>query len=365
VQIWSQRFDAKMGELFALQDDLTAAVMEKLTRELGERLPRLHAEREIPDTHAYNLYLQARSAFSQETPAGFSKALRLYQSATEADKSFAPAWAGIAETHLRLEWYGMAKVSDALPAVRTALDTALRLDPDSISALCSLAITQACWEWNWMGGGETFQRALTAGRGVASVPFHYALDYLTPRGRLDEALPMLRRAAELDPISPIVNTAIGGCYYRMRRFEEAADTLYRTLQGNPEFGHAHWSLGRVLLEQGSLDEALRRFEWAASIMGNIPAAVAELGYCHARMQNSELARRALQELERRSATEWVSPLHLALIYAGLGDADAVQRCLESALHTRIRQLVWVNVDPRYDRVRHHPAFARVIAQLGL
>ncbi len=364
-QIWSQRFDSEVTDLFALQDELTAAVLEEMRAQLGARFPELEAARKIPSSEAYDLYLQGRFAFNQETPEEFKRALNLFLRATAADPAFAPAFIGIAETHMRLDWYGLEPAFEAVPAVRSALTAALRLEPDSVAGLCALAITQAGWDWDWAAAGNTFNRAIAAGAGVASVHFHYGLDFLTPRGRLEEALRELRQALRLDPLSPIVHTAVGGCLYRMRRWDEAAETLRTTLHENAEFGHAHWSLGRVLLEQGRSEEALICFQHALQVMGQIPAGLAEIGYCHARMGRRDLALATLHQLQQLGKAEWVSPLNLALLHVGLEDHDAAMSCLEESYEKRIRQLVWINVDPRYDALHGMRAFEQLIARLGL
>jgi serine/threonine-protein kinase len=364
-QIWSQRFDSQVTDLFALQDELTAAVLEKLRVQLGARFPGLEAARNMPSSDAYNLYLQGRFAFNHETPEGFKQALDLFLRASATDPTFAPALIGIAETHMRLDWYGLEPASEAVPAVRSALASALRLQPDSVAGLCNLAITQAGWDWDWTAAGNTFNRAIAAGAGLASVHFHYGLDFLTPRGHLEDALRELHQALRLDPLSPIVHTAVGGCLYRMRRWDEAAETLRGTLHTNPEFGHAHWSLGRVLVEQGKDDEALQCFQRALQVMGQIPAGLAEVGYCHARMGRRDLALATLEELHRQAGQAWVSPLSAALVHVGLGNHDAAIDCLEDSYEKRIRQLVWVNVDPRYDVLHTTPAFVQLISRLGL
>jgi serine/threonine protein kinase/tetratricopeptide (TPR) repeat protein len=364
-QIWSQRFDAQVRDLFALQDELTAAVLEKLRQQLDARFPELEAVQPIPTSEAYDLYLQARFAFNRETPAEFKRALDLFLRSAAADAGFAPALIGIAETHMRLDWYGLEAAAEAVPAVRSALASALKLQPESVAGLCNLAITQAGWDWDWAAAGDTFKRALAAAGGLAAVHFHYGLDYLTPLGQLEQALRELRNALRLDPLSPIVQTAVGGCLYRMRRWDESAETLRATLKANPEFGHAQWSLGRALLEQGRSEEALQCFQDATKIMGPIPAALAEAGYCHARMGRRDQAHGTLQELQRLGAQTWVSPLSAALVYVGLGEVDAAMNCLEDAFQKRIRQLVWVNVDPRYDALRHNARFEALIARLGL
>lgn len=364
-QIWSQRFDSQLTDLFTLQDELTAAVLEKLRAQLGARFPGLEAVRTMPSSEAYDLYLQGRFAFNRETPEEFKRALALFLRATAADPTFAPALIGIAETHMRLGWYGLEPASEAVPAVRSALSSALSLQPDSVAGLCNLAITQAGWDWDWVAAGNTFNRAIAAGAGLASVHFHYGLDFLTPLGRLEEALRELRQALRLDPLSPIVHTAVGGCLYRMRRWDEAAETLHTILHENPEFGHAHWSLGRVLLEQGRSDEALTCFQYASQTMGQIPTALAEIGYCHARMGHRDLVLATLQQLQQFGQQGWVSPLNFALLYVGLEDHDAAIRCLEESFEKRVRQLVWINVDPRFSALRGMPAFEHIIAHLGL
>jgi serine/threonine-protein kinase len=366
-QVWSQRFDAKVRELFALQDELTEAVLQKLQQQLGVHFPGLDTGVPVsgPGSTAYDIYLQARYAFNRETPSGFKLARELFDRVASADPDFTPALIGIAETHMRLDWYGLEPASESVPAVKSALEAALRREPNSVPALCNLAITQAGWDWDWAAAGETFQRALSGGGEQAAVHFHYGLDYLTPLGRLDEALDHLRQALQLDPLSAIVNTAIGGCQYRMRRFDEAAETLRATLRRVPDFGHAHWSLGRVLVEQTSWHEALKHFEEAARIMGQTPSALAEIGYLNARKGDRELAHCAIQELRRRAATEWVSPLSEALVYAGLAEQSFAMERLQDAFRKRIRQLAWVNVDPRFAALRGNPEFERLIAQIGL
>jgi tetratricopeptide (TPR) repeat protein len=121
----------------------------------------------------------------------------------------------------------------------------------------------------------------------------------------------------------------------------------------------------VLLEQGRNEEALKCFEDAANIMGQKPSALAEIAYCHARMGRRDLAHRTLQDLHRLEEQEWVSPLNAALVHAGLGDQDEAMKCLEDAFQKRVRQLVWVNVDPRFDVLRNNPAFGNLISRLGL
>jgi adenylate cyclase len=363
-QIWSQSFQAEVHDLFALQDELTSAVLEKLREQLGARFSGIAVKRQA-DPEAYYLYLQARFAFNQETEESLRHALTLFLRSKHADPCYAPALIGIAETYLRLEWYGLEPAADAIANARSALQEALQLEPASVSGLYLLGAIQCAYDWDWITAGDTFKRALSAGGGPVAVHFQYALDYLTPLGRLEEALAEVQQALVLDPLSPITNTAVGGCYYRMRRWNEAARSLRATLKAFPGFGHAHWSLGRVLLEQRENEEALHHFEEAAKIMGQTPGALAELGYCYARLGRRDDALGIIRQMEGLPLQQWVSHLNPALVYAGLQDLDQSMAHLEEAFRNRTRQLAWVNVDPRFDPLRGQPAFEQLISRLNL
>jgi tetratricopeptide (TPR) repeat protein len=283
----------------------------------------------------------------------------------ELDPEYAAAHVAIAECHAQLEWYGLESTTEAIPRVKSALEAGLNLEQNSVSGICLLATVQAGYDWDWAKAARTFADALAAGAGFSAVHFHYALDFLTPLGRLEEARSEILRALELDPLSAITSTALGGCYYRMRLWNEAAVSLRSTLELNPGFGHAHWSLGRVLLEQDRGEEALHHYTEGIEIVGRTPAALAELGYGLARLSRNQEARAILTELETMSNRQFVSPISAAIIFAGLEDGASVMSHLERAFEQRARQLVWINVDPRFDSLRKEPAFLRLISQIGI
>jgi TolB-like protein/Tfp pilus assembly protein PilF/predicted Ser/Thr protein kinase len=363
-QIWSQSFVSEFRELFELQDELTSAVLEQLHRQLGSRVALPETKRHT-GSEAYSLYLNARFAFNQETPASLREALNLFVRATDADADYAPAWIGVAESHLRLEWYGLQPPAEAVGRAKSALQEALRIEPDSPLGLCLLGAIQSAFDWNWATAGKTFGRVLSSGAGPVAAHFHYALDYLTPLGRLEEALAEVQRALRLDALSPITNTANGGCYYRLRRWKDAEASLRQTVKAFPSFPHAHWSLGRALLELGVYDEALNRFQEGSRISGETSGALAELGYCYGRIGRGDEARLTIRRLRDRAADSWVSPLHPALVYAGLNEPEAAIAHLEEAFRNPTRQLTWLTVDPRFDRLRGHPDFSRLVSRLNL
>jgi len=363
--LWSQRFDAGMKDLFALQDELSAAVLEQLRDKLRVALATERPKPARQDPAAYELYLRGRHFFNQHTGEGLREALQCLIRAQQLDPEQARNHIAAAECHASLEWYGLEATSEAIPRVKAALQRALELDPGSFAGLCLLATVQAGYDWDWETAEKTFQRALATGAGSADIWFHYGLDFLTPRGRLEEALDACQTASRLDPLSAITHTAVGGCYYRLHRWQDAAASLRTTLELHPGFGHAHWSLGRVLLEQGEGDAALREFEEALRIMGPSPEALAEKGYGLARLGRLQEARQILDELRESSSRQFVSPVHYALIFVGMGDPTSALSHLERAFEQGTRKLAWIKADPRFQSILGEPAFERLVSRIGL
>lgn len=364
-QVWSRRFESTMKDLFELEDELSAALLQELGLRLGVSAAAA-ASRVAPDPESYLLFLRAKHFHNQHTSAGLRQALDLLARSLELEPRQAEAYFAVASCHTSLDWYGLEPSSEAVPLIKRALEAGLALAPESVTGLGLRATVQAGYDWNWLGAEQGFQKAFARGDGVAELWFHYALDLLTPLGRLDEALAAIRKALVLDPLSAITNTALGGCLYRLRRWPEAADSLRSTLEMNPHFAHAQLSLGRVLLEQGRGDEALHEFAQAAQLTDRSPAALADLGYAHARLGNADEARAVLAELEQKvKEGQRIGPMSLALIHAGLGDAPRALAHLDEALAQRSRQLLWAGVDPRFDALHGDPGFQQVLAACGL
>jgi TolB-like protein/Flp pilus assembly protein TadD len=360
LQLWSQRYDANMKDLFSLQDELSVAIL----RSLRVRLFPTPEKAVVINADAHHLYLRARYLQNTQTAEGLRQAIGCVQQALNLQPDYASAHIALAECYATSEWYGLTSSRQAIPLVKASLENGLRLVPDSGPGLCLLATVQAGYDWDWELAERTFHTALLAGTS-APVLFHYALDLLTPLARLDEALEAIRSAVDLDPLSPITNTAVGGCYYRLRRWQEAVDSLRTTLELNSGFGHAHWSLGRVFLELGDGQQALEHFDEALRIMGPTPAALSERAYALARLDQGSEARRILDELQALSTREFVSPLHHALVLAGLGECSSAISHLERALELRSRQVTWINVDPRFECLKNELGFERVLSRLGL
>jgi serine/threonine-protein kinase len=364
-QLWSERFDRELEDIFEVQEDVARAIVAKLIPRLAvpaEPLVKAYTE----NFAAHELYLKGRYLLNRQTPDSLWKALADFEQALQLSPDYALARVGVADCCLLLGWYGTVPPSEVMPKAKQAALRALETDDTLALAHCALALVHAGYEWNWTEAGREFKRALELGAGFAAPHFHYALDYLTPLGRLDEAIQEIQSAQLLDPLSLITAVALGGCFHRKGRYDAAVERFRAILERAPTFYHAHWSLARTLEQQGKFDQAVEAFQKANELSGcENPLILGELGHCWGAMSRCEEANQLLRELEEMSPRKHVSSLSFALVHLGIGEKDLALEFLEKAYQQRARALVWINLDPRFDSLRSDPRFSNLLNRIGI
>jgi serine/threonine-protein kinase len=357
-QIWSQRFECQMRSVFDVEDQLTEAIIGQLRKWLGVNLQFARTSGGTSDVDAHELYLRGRHSFNLQTAQGAADGLRYFSQALQLSPRYALAKIGMADCYALQAWYGMAPPTEVMPKAKAELRDAIGIEEMLPSAWCLLAAITAGFDWDWEAARAQFQKAFSVGSSTSDLHFHHALDLLTPLGRLQEALEEVKIALELDPAAPLLNTAVGGCLYRLRRYPAALRQLQSTLELAPDFYHAYWTMARVYEAQRQFDRALEYFNRALATSPANPALLADEGHCRAEIGDTHGARQILEQLQR-------SPLGLAIVHLGLGENDAVLDYLRAAVRERARGLIWLGVDPRFDHLCENPAYREVIAPVGL
>jgi serine/threonine-protein kinase len=192
----------------------------------------------------------------------------------------------------------------------------------------------------------------------------YAINYLVPLQRFDEASAELRRAIDADPLSMPIRATLGLRSYYAHEFERARRELRDTLELDPASAMGHLFLGLTLAETGSYDDGLAKLHKGSELAAS-PEMTAALGYALGRAGHAERAREAIRELTVLAASRYVSPSLLAQIHAGLGDAQAALDALERAVSARAADLAWLSVRPVFDRLHSEPRFNALVARLGV
>ena len=364
--LWSERYDREMEDVFAIQDDITLAVVDNLkVKLLGGEKERL-TKRHTNDVEAYNLFWKGQFFLNKRTAEGLKKAVQYFEQAVKRDPEYAEAYAGLANYYLLLPIYAPFSPREANLRAKEAVETALRIDNNLAEAATALALLKLFEEHDWEGAEQEFKRAITLNPGYAIAHSWYASEYLVLMGRAAEAIEEMERALELDPLSLIINRDFGMTCYYARQYDRAITAFKRTIEIEPRFILTHGHLGLAYLEKSMFEEALYELRSEIAIAeGSQPTAEAWMGLVYARMGEERKAKDIVQNLVKLSEKEYVSPYFVALLNFQLKEIEPGFRWLEKAFAEGDSWLNYINVDPGLDFVRSEPRFQEFLKKMHL
>lgn len=343
VPVWSKRFDRTLDDVFAIQDEISLAIVNELRLTLGRGQRRYQT-----NLAAYDLYLRGRALVARRGPESAEQAARLFEQVIAIDREFAPAHAGLADAYATMSW-AIDAPETALAGMRPAAVKALQMDPELAEAHAAMGITYAR-EFDWVNATSSFERAITLNPNLSEIRTSYSASTLVPQGHAAKALDILAGAMEMDPLSLAVKREVGMAQFVGGRYEEAIVNLRQVVAADPDFTYAANVLARALTFAGRPEEAIALWEsrpqpsdWERWLM---PAYV-------------KTGRRAdvnrLLNLPRNA-----HPYRQALNYAALGDKertfDALSRAAVAAPVRTAAVLAYPEMsllrgDPRLDQLR--------------
>ncbi len=360
--LWSESFDRELEDIFAIQDEISLAIVDQLTAKLlGKAKDRLE-KRHTPKLEAYNLYLKGRHLLTMRNPNQFPTALEFYRQAVAVQPDYAQAYAEIAQTHLKIERYGVLSAADTLPHAMEAALRAVELNGTLADAHAALAYARY-YHWDWDGAEASFRRALELNQNSAYT-HHIFGWFLAARGRFDESMAALKRAQELDPLSLIINANVGSIYYFSRQYKRAVDHLRGAVEVKPDFSVAYQWLGRAYEQVGMYEKAVDAHQSALDILGD-PESMASLARALALAGNVKDARSLLADLEAVSKQRFVSRYWNAIVHLGLGEHDSAIENLRQAVEEKFDWVTFLNVEPMFDSIRDDDRFIDMLEIVGL
>lgn len=361
--LWTGAFEESFSGIFSVQDSISQRIADalrlELTHEQRSRLAKHHTE----DPEAYRAYVSGRYHWNKRTPEGLKKAIELFQEGIDRDPSYALAYAGLAESYGVLGTYYMPP-NDVYPKARAAASRALELDDSLVEAYTTLGAVRMVYDWDWAGAERELKQAIQLNPNYSDAHQLHGW-YLVAMGRLDDAERELRLAQQLDPLSPPKNRDVGAIAHWARRYDEAVSRFRTALDLEPGFFQSHVWLGQSYEQKGMFDEAILQFEKALTLSPENPLAIAGLGHAYGASARAGQARQVLESLKRLAAEQYVSPVNLAIIHAGIGDQERALELLEQAYEDRATALIFVKVEPRWDGIRDDPRFTGLIRRMGL
>ena len=354
--LWGEQYNRKIADLLLMQQEIAHDVSEKLRLTLsGEEQRRIDA---------HQLSLKGRNAWNKRTAESIQEGLKFFEQAIQADPSYAPAYAGLADCYNMLVNYSVLPGKETFPKAKAAAEKALSLDENLAEAHAALAFIYFQWEWNWLEAERGFKRAIELKPNYAHAHQWYS-SLLAVTGRTDEALATVKRAQELDPFSLIVISHLSWINYLAHRDDDTVKQALQTLKLDPNFFPAHRYQALAQLQQGKYPEAIAEFQKAFALSRGSVLVKAELGHAYAVAGKRNEALQVLSELQQLAGQRHVSAFHLALIHTGLGEKDRAIELLNQAFQERSERMVWLRVDPRFDKLRKEVRFMDLLQRLGL
>jgi len=353
--LWSQTYDRTLENIFQIQDEIAAAVVEALKVTLLGTIP---ASRKT-SPEVYSLYLQGRYLINRRVEENLEQAVLAFEQALDIDPDFAPAWVGISwvyELQLRTR---LPEYEKNYALARNATERALAIDDKLATAWAQLAFLKKKYEWDWEGAKVAVDKAMQLEPNNADV-LGSSASLASSLGQLDKSIDLFERSVALDPLALAGLIALGNRYRAGGRYDDALEKYHQVQALNPEYPWVHLGIALTNLLQGNPERALNHLRKASpdspgyhSIKAAVLVALGE------EIEAQAVAKEFLKE----SAQE--TPLEMAIFFANQGDNDEAFKWLEEALEQRSRglsQILWNNALARLDNDPRYPIF---LEKLGL
>jgi TolB-like protein/Tfp pilus assembly protein PilF len=364
TQIWGQRFNRKLADIFEVEEEIGRDIAEALRLELsGQEVEQL-GKRYTQSSSAYQCYLQGRYYWKKRSPESLAKGIEHFSQAIERDPNYALAYCGLADSYGMLSMYRYRRPQEVVPQAIGAARKAVELDPNLGEAQASLAFWTMNYEWAWKTSDAAFERAIELNPNYATAHQWYSASLLC-RGRFDEALAAAKTALLLEPLSLSVNASLGWVYHFSRRYDEAIEQYRKTIEIDPEFLLAYHFLAMAYEQKGMYEDAIAACQHAAKLPGGMAVLTGGLVHTYAKAGRPDKARAFLEELLRRRETTYVAAYDLAIICAGLGERDQAFAWLSEACNERSTWLTYAGLDPRLDGLRADARFPILLRRVGL
>ena len=362
-QLWAETYDRQLTDIFQIQSDVALQIAGALKAELSRDEQRRVQAQPTRDVRAYQLVLRARQWFTQYTEAAVLQAIACYEEALALDPQYAQAWAGLARTNCEAMTVQIVSFADvAINKAREAATRALTLDPGLAEAHEVMGLVRMIYDYDWEGAEGSFKLALQLNPNDADAQCHYGW-LCWSLERHDEAIELLRRARELDPLAH--RSDLASALLRAGRYPEAAEVARAAIDFDPGFPRGHSGHGWALLLQGDMEGGIVELERAVAVSEDDPAFLGQLGQAYAIAGRTDDARAILRRLEAMAAQRPVSSYSLAYVLTGLGEHDRAMDLLEQAYEERSGALFSIKGSFLFRPLRGHPRFTALLGRMHL
>jgi len=357
--LWAQRFDNSLGDLFGIQDEVCAAVAEVL----HVRLAAATQKSRPSNVKAYVQYLKGAHLLKKRRPDDVRSAFEYLQEAIRLEPGYAEPYYGAAMYYNVSAAFGALPPCTALPEAEQLLSKGLALDENSAMLHSTLGMLRM-YQWRWAESEQAHKRAISL-EPTNAFP-HMAYPILCSLiGRHDEALSHAGKAVELDPLDLMTNFRFVQANYYARRYDEAVRTGRIAIELTPDSPYTYFYLALSLAALGSKEEAWESANLGKRLNDRLPLGEGYFGYLAGVLGHVVEARSVVTELETRREQGYSPALPIAWTYLGLGETTSALEWLETALAEREPYLGSLTAFPGYDAIRDQAGFMRLARELKL
>jgi TolB-like protein/DNA-binding winged helix-turn-helix (wHTH) protein/tetratricopeptide (TPR) repeat protein len=377
--LWAESYERDLGhpewrsyegnvvDLIRLQNEVARSITDEIAENLKpEANANFNASKRAVTPEAYDLYLRGLYFSGRLSPDNLQKAFGYFNQAIEKDRSFAPAYAGLAESYGWAAGLYFLPPQEALQKEEVAATKALEIDPNSGMAHHAMAWVKYARYWDFPGAEREFHRAIELNRNNVTAHVWYGM-YLAQRQRTAESWSEMQRAKQLDPFSSIVNSLAMTPLLTSHQYDRLIEEATLGLKTDPNDGVLNWFLTSAYEQKGDLANAIDRQEKQAVAFGEDPQR-ARKEFATVRREFSAQGERAywLSRQKSLAATPWTDPFDIAVVEARLGENDAMFASLDKAYQQRSAALLyWEQTQPAFDRFRADSRFQDFVRRTGL
>lgn len=356
---WARAFDMDTGEVLELEDALakqvSSALLPQLSSEERDRLERRGTDR----PEAYEAYIRGRYFWSRFTDKGLVRAVEEFKKAIEIDPDYAQPYIGLADYYVWAAIFGEMPSTEAFPQAIEAARKALEVDDALGEAYAVLAFCVFLYDWNWADAEYLIKRSIELSPNY-SLAHEYYSNFLVAQGRFDEGIREIRKAEELDPVSPRTIMITAWTLYQTRRYDEAVSKAAKAVEMSGNVPQAMLHLGNALTAVGRLDEAVEQLRRSSEKWGRSGLPRYLLAHARAAQGNREAVLSILEKLLETSRIAYMKPYFIAMAAVAAGDHELAFEWFHRAVAEKNEWLLWFGTEPKLDPIRKDPRYTEIL-----
>jgi len=361
--VWTASYDGEPASVLEFQRELSTTIAEQVRLRLSpERLGAL-ARRHTRNAEAYDLYMRGLYFSNRHSDSGTQRAIECFTGATALDPEYALAWSGLADAYSSSTITNDALPSSMAPLAREAARRAVSADPTLAAAQASLGIIHFWFDWDWPSAEAALRSAIQLDPSYAVA--HSRLGILLGQtARHSEARARICRSRELDPLQAMHYVLSAQVAFTGRNYAGALEFARQAIAIDPELRSGHHQAAQAYERLGQYELALNQLNLAARFSLENGMSIGLRGYVFAKAGRAQEAREVINTLQAISRERYVPPSFIAIVYTAVGEPQAALQWLERAFKVRDVHLVRLPADPKWDPLRDHPQFRKLLQRCG-